>query len=76
MNMYYSRICMQQVLPSRWNLCTNQHVVISFGAENFAVVQAAQKFLKSTSILELIGQTGYMKQFLYCRPTNVRRHVK
>lgn len=67
---------MQQVLPSRWNLCTNQHFVISYEAENFVVIQNAQKFLKSTSILRLIGQKGYMKNFLCCGPTNVRRHLK
>lgn len=67
---------MQQVLPSRWNMCANQNFVISYEAEKFAVIQDAQKFLKSTSNLKLIGQKRYMKQFPCCGPTNVTRHLK
>jgi PleD family two-component response regulator len=74
--MDYSRTCMQQVLPRRSNLCTKQHVVTSYGAENFAVVRDAQKFPKSTIILKLIGQKGDIKQFPYCGLTNIWRHRK
>ena len=74
--MDYSRTFIQQVLPRRWNVCTNQHVVISYDSENFAVVQGAQKFLKSTTILILIRQKGAMKQFPYCGSTNNSRHRK
>jgi len=57
-------------------MCANQNFVISYEAEKFAVIQDAQKFLKSTSNLKLIGQKRYMKQFPCCGPTNVTRHLK